>query len=172
MKYILILTLLFTCIDIFGQNDNKYVYELNQEAELIITDTMTIRRLDTSRIKLITLDKNNSPISFCKVKIENSDTTINQLFDKNGITYLAVPSGKWSVKITSPEFSDFSGVIQINKNEELQLTFHLVELEDKITIYSQTEIDKHELDMIKYCVVAGKNPNDCFKKEYKIVIEI
>ena len=38
MKYILILTLLLTSIHLYGQRDYKYVYELNQDAELIITD--------------------------------------------------------------------------------------------------------------------------------------
>lgn len=172
MKYILILTLLLTSIHLYGQRDYKYVYELNQDAELIITDSMTIRGRDTSRIQLILLDENDLPISFCKVKLENSDTTFNQLFDKNGVTNFSVLSGNWSLKITSPEFKDFNRNIQLNKNEELQLNFHLVALEDKITIFSQTEMNRQKLDRIKYCVATHKKPHDCIKKEVKIVIEI
>jgi hypothetical protein len=133
---------------------------------------MKIRGRDTSRIQLILLDENDLPISFCKVKLENSDTTFNQLFDKNGVTNFSVLSGNWSLEINSPEFKDFNRNIQLNKNEELQLNFHLVALEDKITIFSQTEINKHELDRIKYCVATHKKPHDCIKKEVKIVIEI
>ena len=133
---------------------------------------MTIRGRDTTRIQLILLDENDLPISFCKVKLENSDTTFNQLFDKNGVTNFSVLSGNWSLEINSPEFKDFNRNIQLNKNEELQLNFHLVALEDKITIFSQTEINKHELDRIKYCVATHKKPHDCIKKEVKIVIEI
>jgi hypothetical protein len=163
---------LLTSIQLFGQSDRKFAYKLNSEAELIIIDTIAVRGRDTSGIKLTIRDNNNSPISHCKVKIENTDTVFNKLIDQNGIAFLNVPNGNWTLKISSPEFKEFSTRVQINKNEELYLTIHLIELEDIITIYSQSEISPHELDIIKYCIGTSIDPNDCIKKEYQIVLEI
>jgi hypothetical protein len=153
----------------YGQVD--YEYKIILESELTITDTLVVKRADTSSIVISILDSDNDGFPYFKVKVENQDTIRNSFTDFNGESRFEVPAGEYDFSISFPWFNSFESQFTVQKNEQLRLTFQAISRHQILNVHSAVELSKQKLDEIRQCLLYSE-PHECSNEICTILIEI
>lgn len=150
-RRLLILIIFFIPIAVFGQEKYKYKYRkhlASQQSSFSVSKRDTILESNKSILKFEILNKKEEAIPFANIRIKNSqiDTSFSSNID--GIAYIKLPSGTFSVSIFSHDITPIAirkFLVKENTNTSIKTSLGLSNTLEIALIYSIRKLSKKEI---------------------------